>query len=297
MIEISVLSLFAVSLVICIGYDISILAALLVIAGVVLAILLLPGQQAQPAGNPERAELYWNIDRVFYTENSTTGLSTREPDADGLYHIRVAIDGEQKELLATDKKLINYMDSMEVFGIVTDADGLVVEVIPAKNLATELAIGYFVRRAEGDTVVVNSSKTMNGVEETLTLAALTGVYDVTPDAEVIGQPGQCAPLDKVHIYSNDNGVITHVFIAEHAQTADVYYRVGYHYEWYEKHTIRVPDENGVYTVLSEVLEQAENHKNDFRLDENDIDAVTVRDNAARVAARKVISSMKCRQGI
>ena len=135
-----------------------------------------------------------------------------------------------------------------LFGIVTDADGLVVEVVPAKKLANELAVGYFVRRAQGDTVVVNSSKTMNGIEETLTLAALTGVYDVTPDAEVIGQPGQCAPLDKVHIYSNDNGVITHIFIAEHALTADIYYRVGYHYEWYEKHTTRVPDENGVYTM-------------------------------------------------
>ena len=73
------------------------LAAVLVILGVVLALFM--GGTEAPAGTMGRPDLYWNIDRDFYMENSDMGLSMRKPGEDGLYHLRFAHDGEQVELV------------------------------------------------------------------------------------------------------------------------------------------------------------------------------------------------------
>jgi len=51
----------------------------------------------------------------------------------------------------------------------------------------------------------------------------------------------------------------------------------------------------IYTVLSEVLDCAERNKSDFRLEENTLDAVFVRDKISRATAKKVVCSMKCLQ--
>ena len=46
-----------------------------------------PAETTAPKVDPARAELYWNLDREYYTESSETGMSTRDPAEDGLYHM------------------------------------------------------------------------------------------------------------------------------------------------------------------------------------------------------------------
>ena len=48
----------------------------------------------------------------------------------------------------------------------------------------------------------------------------------------------------------------------------------------------------IYTVLSEVLDTAEKQKDVFRLEENTLDAVFVRDKASRLQAREIIGRIK-----
>ena len=86
-----------------------VLLVLLLAAGGVVLALFLGGQGTDdpgPAESPLRAELYWNVDRVQYTENSETGLSTRVAAEDGQFHIRFAYNGELVDLIAADKKLL-----------------------------------------------------------------------------------------------------------------------------------------------------------------------------------------------
>lgn len=80
------------------------LAAVVVAVGVVLALVLpgvLGGQEQGPVGD---ADLYWNIDKIKYTENAEiVGVSTREPAEDGNFYVRFAHQGEQVELQVIDK--------------------------------------------------------------------------------------------------------------------------------------------------------------------------------------------------
>lgn len=217
--------------------------------GTVLAFVL-PGQRTDAAPSGGCPELYWNIDRVFYTENSETGLTTREAGEDGLFHVRFAYEGEQVELtVANDRQLVNYMDTLDAMGLVRDADGLMVDVVDPTVIATEVAKDFFVKEVRDDTIVANTSKAMNGMDITLALTDSTGIYDVSSNGETAGQVSRCDLLDEIVAYADAEGQVTHVYIVERATEAEVYYRVGYHYEWYEKHTTRVPDENGVYTML------------------------------------------------
>lgn len=220
-------------------------AALAVAAGVVLAIVL-PGAGQQDAQTHGTGDLYWNVDR-YQSIEAETGLSTREPGEDGLYHIRFVLDGEIVELaVANDKQLVNYIDMLDVMGLAMDADGVVTDVVDPKTFTTELAKDFLVKKMDGDQLVLNSSPAMNGMESTLTITENTGIYNVCQGTENPGAPDQCKPLDKVIVFGSDS-VATHVFITERAEPAGVYWRVERKFS--DGQTTRKPDENGAYTIL------------------------------------------------
>ena len=51
-------------------------------------------------------DLYWNLDKALYTENSDTVLSNRERGDDGLYHVRFATAGKLVELTTGDAQML-----------------------------------------------------------------------------------------------------------------------------------------------------------------------------------------------
>ena len=107
------------------------LVALLAVAGAVLALVFGgSGETKEPGG---RAELYWNLDKAYYTENSETGISTREPGEDGLYHLRFAYEGQVQEYTVGDKRLVNYIDTFDCVSLVFDRDGNVVDALDARD--------------------------------------------------------------------------------------------------------------------------------------------------------------------
>ena len=223
--------------------------ALLAVAGIVVALIFGFGSDQESSGG--RPELYWNVDRVAYTQNSETGLSTRERAEDGLYHIRFAINGELVELTVADKQLVNYIDTMDAMGLVQDADGVIVDVVDPKDIATELTKNAYVKSTTSDTIVANSSIAMNGMKIDVKLTELAEIYDVTPEAEVPGAIitiADLAPMDTLTVYTNDLDEVTHVYVTAHPRQSKVYWRAKQMYNSTEKETAREPDENGVYTV-------------------------------------------------
>ena len=224
--------------------------ALLAVAGVVLALVMGgQGETKTPGGRPE---LYWNVDKLAYTENSETGLSTRQPGEDGLYHVRFAKDGQLVEFAVADKPLINFIDTLDAMGLVFDADGVIVDVVNAKDIATEKTKNAYVKQIMGaDKIIANSSVAMNGMNININLCDLSEIYDVTPGAE---QPGKIIttadlkPMDVLTVYCNDLEEVTHVYLTSHPKESKVYWRADQFYSSSEKSTTRVPDENGVYTI-------------------------------------------------
>ena len=239
------------------------LAVLLVAAGV-LAFFMLGDSAANGDGSdgtttPDategqgpRAELYWNLDRKLYTEGSMSGLSTREPGEDGIYRIRYAYNGQVVELPIADKQLVNFIDTMDCMGIVLDDNGTVIDAVDPKTLATETARMFYVRRVESGKIVLNSSMAMNGMNMDVVLTELSEIYDVSVDAENPGAKVEATalqPMDAVTVYSNAEGIPTHIYVVTHPVESPVYWRAENNlYNSTEKCTKRVPDADGYYTL-------------------------------------------------
>jgi len=225
---------------------------LLAVAGGVLALVLGGGGGEGDGPKGGRPDLYWNLDRATYTQNSESGLSTREPGEDGVYRVRYAYNGEVVEYSVADKQLVNFIDTMDCMGLVKDADGVVIDVVDPKTIATETARMFYVRSATDSVITLNSSMAMNGMTMEIALAEMTEVYDVAVNAENPGaiiKASALQPMDSVTVYSNDLGEPTHVYAISHPVESPVYWRADSGtYDSTLKQTTRVPDEDGYYTI-------------------------------------------------
>ena len=229
-----------------------VIGAVVLVAAGVAAFLLLPGLGAKDKGPDDgRPDLYWNIDKAVYTENSESGLSTREPGEDGVYHVRFAIDGEIKEIPVVDKRLINYIDTLDAMGLELDQDGAIVDVIDPKTIAKEVTKNAYVQVTAKDLITANSSVAMNGMKIKIELNELTEIYDVTRGAEIPGKiisVDELAAMDTLTVYANDKEQVTHVYVTAHSRQSKVYWRADQMYNSTEKSTTREVDENGAYTI-------------------------------------------------
>lgn len=243
---------------------IAIAIAVLLIAAAVAAILVFkPGSKADGDGDPTgtvseqtpgdeipASAVYWNLDRIQYTQDpEAAGLSTRTPGEDGLYTFRFASEGKIVELKTADKQLVNYIDTMDAVGLVLDADGLIIDVLNVKDIAVEKAKNFYVKKVDGNTVTVNSSIAMNGMDITVVLTDAAGVMDVRPGSETMGQTIDLQVFDMVSIYCTKEGeVVTAVYLHERPESSPLYMRIDRLYDSATASTTRVPDSKGVYTI-------------------------------------------------
>ncbi|MBR4864293.1 MAG: hypothetical protein IKU07_06935 [Oscillospiraceae bacterium] len=223
------------------------IAALVLIVGAVLGIVLMGGQEAKQVDDG-RPDLYWNLDREIYFEKGAIS-SSREMAEDGFFHIRYAYDGQIVELLTADKQLVNYIDTMAVMGIVLDGDGYIVDAVAVKEMATVIGEDVYAQEMGDGVLTFNSSVVMNGLKKSIELTERTKIYDVTTKAEVQGAEialEKLGVMDKLSVYGNAEGEITHVYVTSHPKESKVYWRANQFVS--SSKTTRVPDENGYYTI-------------------------------------------------
>ena len=223
------------------------IVAVLAVVGVVLGIVLSGPSEEGPSGDADngpkggRADIYWNIDKAMYS-NATTGMSVREPGADGKYHVTFAHDGEQVEYAFTDKRLVNYIDTADAVGLVFDDKGNVVDAVDVTTIAKELAKSFYVTKVEGDVITLNGSAVLDGLTKQITCTELTKIMNLSGPRETKGeliQPEDVKPLDMVFVYGNDLEEATHFAIMDSPAESAIYWRNACYLE---------PDENGLYTV-------------------------------------------------
>ena len=236
-----------------------VVAAVLLLAAGGTALALLGGgnQGAEPtvATDPvptgPRADLYWNLDREFYTANSQTGLSTREADADGKFRMKFAYNGEIVELVIIDKKLVNIIDTQDIVGLTFDENGVVIAQTNVRELATEVGKKVYVKKATDDMIQANSSMAMNGMELNLKLGQYSEIYDLREGSETYGKkiaPSDLGVMDCMTVYANADGDNTHFFILQAAQRSKIYWRANLWTSASNNAAGFKVDENG-YTIL------------------------------------------------
>lgn len=225
------------------------LASLLAVAGAVLALVLGGfGNDKEPVGG--RPDLYWNVARQSHIDGDT-GLSVREPAADGLYYVTFAYNGEQVEYPVADKKTVNFIDTMDIMGLVFDNDGIIVDAVVPKEAATEIGKSLYIQNSSKSALIANSSIMMNGMRFNLRINELTEVYECTAAGEFEGVKiglDHFGVMDTISVYANDKNEVTHIFVINHPVESKVYWRKDFMWSWTNNATSRVPDENGVYTI-------------------------------------------------
>lgn len=202
-----------------------VLIALVVVLAVVLALVLTmcSGPTGDPTDDTSGAgmeyTLFWNVDRALYTGNSQqgTGMTTREPDPDtGYYHVLFSTGGRQVQRRVAQRRVVNKIDSLDLMGLVFDEKGIITDALDVEDITGGYAVNrFYVETVDGLNVVVNSSKTLKGMQEELTLTQNTKIYDVSGESEYIGaQTGALYEMDCIIAIKNTAGEITDVFVVE-----------------------------------------------------------------------------------
>ena len=175
-------------------WPVIVVAAVLVIAGTLLGIFwsdIFGGN----AGAMQASDLYWNLDRLTFVDPDT-GMSTRVKGDDGYFHIRFVYNGEivEKKVIG-DKKLVNYIETLDVMGLILDANGIVLDVAEPKTFKTEIAKSFYVRDASQAFLRLNANKAMNGGLLTVALNDSIGIYDMSIGLQVVFSPTFVASVD------------------------------------------------------------------------------------------------------
>ena len=196
--------------------------AAVVVLGALLAVLLTQCAPAAPAETApstttenviETYDIYWNIDRAEYDGKSEAGLSSRMPESDGYFHVRLFKDGEIVTVKVADRKVINSMDVKDLMGLEMDDNGIVVGVIPLDEMPCEqVAWQFYVQSAGGKLIKANSSANLNGMEVILECNENTGIWDMTGLSGEVGCDATPIPYDRLLAVANGAGEVTHVFI-------------------------------------------------------------------------------------
>ena len=243
---------------------VAILAALIIAAGAVGGVLAVFGvlnldnllgmfgfgaREPEQPDAPEKvmSDLYWNVDRKEMIDPET-GLSIREAAADGMYYLRLAVNGEQKEIPVADKKLVNRMDILDVFGLQFDAEGNVVDLISPEDMYVKIGEKVFVQSIEGNTMIVNTSQALNGMQIPVTLTGNEGVFSVsTLDKPAFdGEATELKIMDQVLIYGSDESTAHTIYVTDRFWESDVYWRTVRMYDSTNKNTSREQQPDGYW---------------------------------------------------
>jgi len=172
-----------------------------VLALLLLAVLVIPqfiasGPQANttdPTGTTAPQvldyDLYWNLDRAQFEGKSEGGMSSRVQDSDGYFSIRFLLDGEVVTLKASDRKMVNAIDSQSVLSFEVDANGVITKLISLDDLPLQkVGWGFYVQSAStgGKVVKINSSETYAGMEIVLENRGDALIMDMTGSEGEIG---------------------------------------------------------------------------------------------------------------
>lgn len=217
-----------------------------------LAVLLVLGLSA--CGEKEESapvyNFYWNVDRVTYTENSETGLSTREKAEDGLYHIRLVGENGLVDMTTPDKQLVNMIDMLPVFAADIDGNSILNAHNPS-DLGFTVNRNIYVVIADDTTITGNSSMAMNGMKLYVNVTEQTKILRACGSDDQLGKemrPTDLMTMDGIYTISDAEGNYLFVYLMEREDTTAAYWRAEAMYSTTTKETTREPDANGVYTI-------------------------------------------------
>lgn len=196
-----------------------------------------------------RTKLYWRLDRKY---DSRARATTRQPDANGVYTVPFAVEGQQLELQCKDPTLVDAMDAPaanEAFmGLVLDEQGLVTQVLPAYRglRGRQLCTQYDVVAIEDGRFSVMNKLGISAQVMNVALSDDCLIYDISAGATQVGEQTDVLQLgDRVTVFSDSMGNATHILVHMRLLESPVYFNLTPMYG--AGKTMRQPDESGFYS--------------------------------------------------
>ena len=202
----------------------------------------------------EPGDIYWNITRMY---DSTAAMTTREPDATGVYVYEMSLNGEPVTVKTRDMAMANALDkeAAKSYGLRFDENGYVSEIILAKNevFGSYFASWHHITEVSGNTVttlkIANGSD--KGTSQTGILSRDCKIFDVSGASGPVGiQVDSVQEGDQIHGLKDCRGQICYIFIINRPVSDSLmYWNVNRNYNSTTKQTGRTPDKDGWYHIL------------------------------------------------
>lgn len=203
-----------------------------------------PTQTQATEPQEQEMKLYYNVERKDYMAKDMVRVAS----AEGMYRMRFAVDGEQLDLMAVDRSVMQKIDSMDVMGLVFNVDGYIVDAIHVDEFTGGFAVkGYYVTAVEGDKITTNASGTGTGLPKVIMLNENTKVYNAEGTGITVGIPDEVRVDDVITAVEDVDGNILVCYVEHLKPVGDVFWNVTRLWNSTTKTSTRKPDETGLYT--------------------------------------------------
>lgn len=195
-------------------------------------------------------DLYWNTERMY---NSTTQMTTREPDDLGYYTYVFAINGGQVTLRTRDMKVATAIDKQNapVMTLEFDEEGLITKKTGA-GLATgggTVASWYDIIDIQGNTVTAERklSGTKFGDVVEFQLRNDCQIYDCTDFCDMEGMVTELRVGDRIHGMTDSRGRACVVYVVGNRPGGTIGWNLDRKWDSTNKVSKRQPSADGWYT--------------------------------------------------
>ncbi len=203
-----------------------------------------PTQTQATEPQQQEMKLYYNVERKDYQSQDRV----RSANSEGMYRMRFAVDGEQVDLMAVDRAVMQKIDAMDVMGLVFNTDGYIVDAIHIDEFTGGFAVkGYYVTAVEGNKITTNASGTGTGLPKVIMLNENTKVYNAEGTGITVGIPDEIRYDDLITAIEDEEGNILVCYVEHVKPVGDVLWNVERLWNSTTKTSTREPDETGLYT--------------------------------------------------
>ena len=199
-----------------------------------------------------KIKVYWNITRQYDRTKSET---KRTPDKNGVYHIDMAMGGQEYDILCKDKVLVGKIDNSVACGLRFDEEGYAVEWLHVNRCTGGRSVtSWWGVDAIGDKTYT-ATKYILGAKDT----GQTGTYNLSSDCEIYNVsknyekfPGEVTELkvtDTVQGFTDASGKVVLLYVVTRWKDGDVYWNPYRMWNSTKQQSSRKLSDDGYYHVL------------------------------------------------
>ncbi len=198
-------------------------------------------------GRPFDGKIAYNVSRKW---DSTNKVSTRLPNENGVYEIKMAIDGVQQIVTTTDKAIVDKLDSFMCYGVQLGENNEVIKVASASTVYNNGVVASYYDVIEMDGKEFTSKRILSGSSQgtvvTYEMADDCEIYNVTDNSNFIGEPTELQLGDRVHCFRGMDNKIHLIYVVNRPWDAKIYWNINRQYSSTTKQSTRTPDADGWY---------------------------------------------------